>query len=195
LAKDLGLLDRHVFFHPTWVPYEDRHNYLLEANVGVSTHFDCVETRFSFRTRLLDYIWAGLPIVTTKGDSLSGYVASHGLGSVLNYEDVPQMVESLLSLLQMPNAKATLQENFARAAQSLTWEQVARPLLRFCSDPRKAPDAAFLRDPRVAEAIRGAYRRPQSQLGQAWNMLKRQGPIAFIKEMKAYLSWRIAGPE
>jgi len=195
LARDLELLDRYVFFHPTWVSYEDRHNYLLEADIGVSTHFDCVETRFSFRTRILDYIWAGLPIVTTKGDSLSQLVSTYGLGTVVDYEDVSQLTEALLDLLQMPDAKASLQDNFARVAQSLTWERVAEPLLRFCNSPRKAPDTDFIEDPQVAMAIRGDYRHPQSYLGKAWIVLKRRGPVAFAKEVRSYLWWRFAGPE
>jgi glycosyltransferase involved in cell wall biosynthesis len=195
LATELGLLDRHVFFHPSWVPYKDRHNYLLEADIGVSTHFDCVETRFSFRTRILDYIWAGLPIVTTRGDSLSRFVSVQGLGSVVDYEDVLQLTDALLRLLQMPDARTSLQDDFARAAQSMTWERVAEPLLRFCSHPRKAPDVDFLEDPQVAKAIHGAYQSPQSYLGKAWVMFKTQGPVAFAKELSSYLRWRIAGPE
>jgi hypothetical protein len=42
--------------------------------VGVSTHRDHLETRLSFRTRMLDYIWAGLPIVCTDGDHFASLV-------------------------------------------------------------------------------------------------------------------------
>ncbi|HEX2118535.1 MAG TPA: glycosyltransferase, partial [Acidimicrobiales bacterium] len=63
LSDALGLTDKHVFFNEGWVAYEDRQNYLLEADIGVSTHLHHVETAFSFRTRILDYLWAGLPIV------------------------------------------------------------------------------------------------------------------------------------
>ncbi|MFT9056053.1 MAG: glycosyltransferase, partial [Ethanoligenens sp.] len=53
LAKELNLYDKYVFFNYDWVEYHDRQNYLLEADVGVSCHFDTMETRFSFRTRIL----------------------------------------------------------------------------------------------------------------------------------------------
>ena len=72
LAEELGLVGTNVFFNEDWVEYDDRQNYLLEADIGVSTHLDHVETEFSFRTRLLDYLWASLPIVATSGDSLGG---------------------------------------------------------------------------------------------------------------------------
>ncbi len=56
-----GALGTSVFFNPDWVAYEDRGDYLLEADAGVSTHFAHIETEFAFRTRILDYLWAGLP--------------------------------------------------------------------------------------------------------------------------------------
>jgi hypothetical protein len=56
LAHELGLVGTHVFFNEDWVEYDDRQNYLLESDIGVSTHLDHVETEFSFRTRLLDYL-------------------------------------------------------------------------------------------------------------------------------------------
>ncbi len=37
LADELGLTDKHVFFNEEWVAYDDRQNYLLDADVGVST--------------------------------------------------------------------------------------------------------------------------------------------------------------
>ena len=39
LAEELGLLDEHVFFNDGWVPYDERQNFLLDADIGVSTHF------------------------------------------------------------------------------------------------------------------------------------------------------------
>ena len=72
--------DRVVFFNEDWVPYEQRGAYLLEADLGVSAHFDDLESRFAFRTRLLDCFWAGLPVVTTSGDSLGDLVERRGLG-------------------------------------------------------------------------------------------------------------------
>lgn len=81
LAGELGLVGSHVFFNEGWVPYDKRQSYLLEADLGVSTHLDHLETAFSFRTRILDYIWASLPIVTTEGDALADLVTGEGLGS------------------------------------------------------------------------------------------------------------------
>ena len=43
-------------------------------------HLDHVETAFSFRTRVLDYLWASLPVVTTAGDAMAMLVTGSGAG-------------------------------------------------------------------------------------------------------------------
>ena len=80
LSAQLGLTGKHVFFNPGWVPYERRADFLLDADVAVSTHLDHLETRYSFRSRVLDYLWAGLPMVLTAGDVLADEVADGGPG-------------------------------------------------------------------------------------------------------------------
>ena len=88
LAEELELRDRVVFFNFGWVPYAERGRYLLEADVAVSAHFDDIETRFAFRTRFLDCLWAGLPIVTTRGDTLGELIVASGGGSAVDVGDV-----------------------------------------------------------------------------------------------------------
>ena len=60
-------LDAPVYFNDAWVPYKERGGWLLDADCALSTHVDHLETRFAFRTRLLDCFWAGLPVVCTRG--------------------------------------------------------------------------------------------------------------------------------
>ena len=48
---------------------------------------DHLETRFSFRTRMLDYLWATLPIVCTRGDHFAELVEREGLGLTVPYGD------------------------------------------------------------------------------------------------------------
>ena len=61
LAAEMGLLGESVFFLDDWVPQEERHHYLLEADVGLTLHRDTAETAVAARGRYMDYAWAGLP--------------------------------------------------------------------------------------------------------------------------------------
>jgi hypothetical protein len=140
LSNRLGLTGSHAFFNEGWVDYEDRHNYLLDADVGVSTHFDHVETTFSFRTRMLDYLWAGLPIVATSGDTFADLVAAEGLGVAVPEQDVDALADALERTLYDEEFAASCREAVARVRGDYTWERALRPLLEFCRAPRRAPD-------------------------------------------------------
>jgi glycosyl transferase family 1 len=141
--------DRHVFFGD-WLPYDQRVNVLLDADLAVSTHHDHVETRYSFRTRLLDALWAGLPVVTTAGDALADAVTAAGAGVGVPSEDVPALAAALEGLL----ADGKAREGAAAAARSLAdglrWSTVLGPLVAYCAAPRRSPDRA---DPDIAAVI------------------------------------------
>ena len=133
LADELGLRDRCVFFNFGWVPYSERAEYLLDADLGVSTHYDTVETRFAFRTRLLDYFWAGLPTVTTEGDVLAGLVEQRALGRTVGYEDVEGWVRAIADLVDSPEEVQLVKRNLAAVRKELAWPRVVEPLIELAN--------------------------------------------------------------
>jgi glycosyltransferase involved in cell wall biosynthesis len=141
LSEELGLTGKWVFFNDGWVDYDDRQNYLLDADVGVSTHFLNAETTFSFRTRILDYLWAGLPIVATEGDLFGELVKTRGLGIRVGEGDVEGLVAGLGQVLYDDAFAAGCRANVGRIRDSFIWSNALAPLLAFCADPRRAPDA------------------------------------------------------
>lgn len=140
LSDELGLTGRHVFFNDEWVPYEKRADYLLDADLGVSCHFPSLETEFSFRTRILDYLWAGLPMVTTEGDAFADLITANGLGVVVPPEDVDALAEALSSLLRDRERRDRCSEAVRREARAFEWPVALAPLVEFCRDPRRAAD-------------------------------------------------------
>jgi len=175
-AQERGLLGVHVFFSDSfstgWIPYEERGRYLAEATVGVSTHHAHVETAYSFRTRILDYFWAGLPVVTTSGDELAVLVASAGAGRVVAPSDIGGLVSALNSLLSDRTALEAGARASARLGRQFQWTTVAQPLVDFCANPQRAPD---LLDPPTREEIMrrlpGARAVPMSG---RWSALRRR---------------------
>jgi len=142
LARELGLTGRHVFFNEGWVPYEERADYLLDADVGVSTHFHHVETEFSFRTRILDYLWAGLPIVATDGDTFGTLIREHGLGRAVPAQDLDALEAALEEMLYDDDASAASRAAVRAFAGQYAWSRVLAPLVEFCRHPRRAADLA-----------------------------------------------------
>jgi glycosyltransferase involved in cell wall biosynthesis len=140
LADQLGLTGTHAFFNEGWVEYSDRQNYLLEADVGVSTHLDHVETEFSFRTRILDYFWAGLPVVATAGDSLAAIIEDRGAGLTVSPGDVDALELALYELLSDDLRNGECRRASAAVAETFRWSKALEPLVAFCRNPRRAPD-------------------------------------------------------
>ncbi len=189
LSSELGLLDSCIIFND-WVPYEERPNYLLEADVGVSLHLDHIETRYAFRNRVLDYIWAGLPMVVTEGDVAAELVAQHGLGKVVGYRDAEGLAEALLELLSFPDLRARYGDRFPAVAARYRWSRAVAPLIEFCRAPRLAPD----RDRRrlaLAGRKRGWAAAWRMRIEKGWRCYREQGARALWREMRNYLRWRL----
>lgn len=151
LSARMGLTGNHVFFRPGWVPYAQRANFLLDADVAVSAHFDHVETRYSFRSRVLDYLWAARPMVLTKGDVLADELEKAGLAATAAPGDSRALEDALARMLGTPPAPS----EFAAVAARYQWERAARPLVEFCLSPRRAADAGQARPSPEEAAARG----------------------------------------
>jgi GT2 family glycosyltransferase/glycosyltransferase involved in cell wall biosynthesis len=141
LADALGLTDRVVFFNDGWVDYTRRGDYLLEADVGVSTHALHLETELSYRTRVLDYLWAGLPIVATEGDTFADIIATHELGRVVPEGDVDALADALEQCLYDATFGVRCRDNVARLRPDFAWSHALEPLVEFCRYPHRAADA------------------------------------------------------
>lgn len=144
LAEELGLWQRHIFFYETWVPYADRANLLLDATVAVSLHRQHLEMTYAaIRSRVLDYLWVGLPAVLSDGDPAAALAREHGFALVTPPEDPEAVAQALITLLTDESRRAELADRARALAPQYTWANVVRPIVRFL-------EAAPVRKPRSA---------------------------------------------
>ena len=167
VAAELGVLDRVVLFNDGWVPYERRADWLLAAACAISTHGDHLETRFAFRTRLLDCFWARLPVVCTRGDDLADVVERAGAGHDRRAGDVGAAAAAIETVLDRGrDAYASAARGVAARYAWPGWPRAAR------SDGARgtAPGRRVPLRPRGARVARdGAYprRADRTQCGRA----------------------------
>lgn len=151
LCKQYGLLDKNVFFLD-WIPYDERGEYLLEADLGVTLSKNTIESHFAYRSRIIDCIWAGLPVIITGGDVLAETITQYRLGYVVPQGDPHAVACAILDAL----ADMTLREHVAQTARSLapalSWDQAVQPIVRFVERANFAPDA--LEAARLANQMR-----------------------------------------
>ncbi len=139
LSRQLGVLNRNVFVHQQWIPYRDRTEYLLEADAGVSLHPHSLETHYSFRTRTLDYLYCGLPMVHTDGDVWAERIREGGMGLVVPPGNEQAVAEALLSLKADPRRLEQMKRAIAGQVAEFTWEYIADEALRSIETPAARP--------------------------------------------------------
>jgi hypothetical protein len=125
LTSELGLTDR-IHFTDALVPYGERAAWMLDADCSVYAHADHLETRYAFRTRILDSLWARLPIVCTAGDHFADQVESEGWGATA----APGSSESFAAALTRVLGNPTLAREMGRAGrkrveEKFSWASVA----------------------------------------------------------------------
>ncbi len=119
-----------------WLPYNNRAEMYLKSDIGVSTHNDSLESIFSMRTRVIDMIWGGLPIVLTSGDTMSEYVKDHHIGVTVKVRDPLELSNAIISLLKNRSLRREMSRRERLLAQGeLSWDNVIEPLHRFCLNP------------------------------------------------------------
>ena len=132
LAKELGLFDRYVFFNQTWINYGERSAYFSEADIGISTHLKHLETEYSFRTRILDYIKHDLPIICTEGDYFADLVAKEELGIVVPVGGKAEIREAMLVLARDNLRREEIKERIRKVKERFLWSRVLEPLIIHC---------------------------------------------------------------
>ncbi|MBI5700907.1 glycosyltransferase family 4 protein [Candidatus Saganbacteria bacterium] len=132
LAKELGLFNKQIFFINELTPYSERANWLLESDIGIVSHQNNIETRYAWRTRALDYIWAGLPIITTDGDPISQLVKDNHLGKVVPANALQAYASAILSLLDNSEDYNKIKQNIKDFGPDLYWGNIIDSINKFC---------------------------------------------------------------
>jgi glycosyltransferase involved in cell wall biosynthesis len=164
LADALGLRGTHIFFYEQWVPYDERADFLLEADIAVSLHRNHLETAYAaVRSRFLDHLWAGLPSIVSTGDAAADLVRMHNLGYNVAPEDVDATADALCHLARNAQVRQQCAAQARQIAQFWTWECTLGPLARFCRAPRRSPHRRSSQKAEPAPASQEAQHNPPAQ--------------------------------
>lgn len=128
LAAELGVLDSSVLFFDEWIPYEQRYDYLREADIGVTLHRHAEEARLAARARYMDYLSAALPCVLGRGDETAEELGAGGFARLLENPDPAALASALLALADDPAALAAARAAGERLAAERHWSAVGAKL-------------------------------------------------------------------
>jgi len=128
LAEDLGVLGRTVLFLDDWVPYDERHHYLREADIGLTLHRHADEGQVATRHRYMDYLWAELPCVLRRGDETGEEFAAAGFATLLDSPSPDDLAAALLALADDPGKLAAARLAGHNLAAQHQWSAVGAKL-------------------------------------------------------------------
>lgn len=137
-----------------WVPAERRFDLLRDVDLLCSPHLPSLETRLSLRTRFLDALAAGCPVVVTDGGAVGRLVREHDGGWVVPPGDAAALAAALVEALADEHQRSRRREAGKRLAAAFAWERVLAPLVGFCREPWRDPtrERFAFRPPTVAPA-------------------------------------------
>jgi len=122
-----------------WVDSEELKEVYSRASAAVYTDVPSPETYLGARTRALDWISRGIPVVCTSGAEISDDIEKHRLGLVVSQLNWKQLGESILQLAADPEIRKNIRNSQREwCLGEGSWNQVFDPLLKWCDRPTGA---------------------------------------------------------
>ena len=123
-AATLGIADR-VHWLP-YVPSAQVSAYLADADFGVLPFESYGNTEVSLPNKLFDYVFGGLPVISSNLEAISEFIATHPVGLTCNFDDPESVADSVLRItdIDVSNAKDDVVRSFRWQGQARTLAQI-----------------------------------------------------------------------
>ncbi|MDP1792520.1 MAG: glycosyltransferase [Acidimicrobiales bacterium] len=184
-CKENGLTNERVFF-VDWVDYADRADWYRHADVVISLNTPGEENALSWRTRVIDYVWGELVMLSNGGDPLSDLLINADAAIRLDgitEADITAAVNETVGR----NLDAA-RDNLVAVKQRFFWDVVVEPMLpHLASDARpylnELERRGELAQPRVTGVA--ALTPPTSKVGKVVGKGRTAVRIARTKGVRA----------
>lgn len=127
-----------VHFEP-WVAYEQRAEFFERFTLALLTFPRSLETDLAMRTRIYDYLWCGLPIVTSSAPGTDELLQRYGAGSVLSEGSSSRVAADVVRITLEPAIHEQRVAGSRRFVLDHQWSRTLDPLREFCRAPRFEP--------------------------------------------------------
>lgn len=133
--------DRYILLG--WQRHKDVLRAYTESDIGINIDRYHYELIFGTRTRLVQMIAFGLPVITTVGCELSYIIRDNRLGLTFEIGDADGMAEALIRYAeQLPASRAEYSRRALDYFQKYhSYTRTCQPLLEWAKRPRRAPDS------------------------------------------------------
>lgn len=126
-AKKEKFTDKQVFF-VDWVDFQDRVDWFVHTDIIISLNQPGEENKYSWRTRVMDYIWGGAITITNGGDPLSEELIAAHAAVRLPSLSTKDIVKTISELKKHPASLNTLKQHLNGVREKYFWDIVTKEL-------------------------------------------------------------------
>ncbi len=138
------LRDRFVFLD--WLPTDQVADFYFESDLGINVDLPIYEAVLGGRNRIVGWMAAGLPVLTTQVSEISTVLEEQGIGFTVPVKRPDRLAARLVELCRQRERLPDVgRKARAYAAAHLTFEATTAELLRWVEQPSVAPDREFCR--------------------------------------------------
>jgi glycosyltransferase involved in cell wall biosynthesis len=124
-----------------WRPWSEMAQFYNESDVGVNLDALHYETLYGTRTRLVEMMSAGLPVVSSEGTEIIKHIVQNEAGLVFVSGDAKGFGDCLLRLANDSSSQKRMAERAKTfAANKLSFGVTLDPVRKWAQNPRHAPD-------------------------------------------------------
>jgi glycosyltransferase involved in cell wall biosynthesis len=89
------------------------------------------------RTRVYDYLWCGLPVVTSSAPGTDEILARHGAGSVIPIDSPEAFANEIVALLRNRERYGAMVRGTQQFVHEHQWPRTLEPLREYCQAPKR----------------------------------------------------------
>ena len=111
-----------------WIDFNDRADWYLDSDLVVVVNKEGIENELAWRTRLVDFAWANLPILTNAGDPLGDLLIKHSAASKMTSLESVDIAKDLEKLLKAPETLKKMQKQLKEVKSDFYWDLITKDL-------------------------------------------------------------------
>jgi len=111
-----------------WVEYDDRTDWYLDSDLIITLNKDGFENSLAWRTRLVDYVWSGVPVGTNGGDPLGEDLIRNGAAFRIDISTPDALAQSIIAIIENKSNITNVRQAMSNYRPKLFHENALREL-------------------------------------------------------------------
>ncbi len=137
-----------VRFEP-WVAYEERAAYYDRFALALLTFPQSIETDLSMRTRVYDYLWGGLPVVSSSAPGTDEILTRYAAGFVVQGDSAHDFADAVIRAM-----REDMSAGARRFVDDHQWPRTLQPLRELVRAPRAAEHSGVPERPSILARLK-----------------------------------------